>query len=228
MNWIHINDQKPEDGQNVFYFFDVFGVYKGKYQKSNYYVGHDDIESCWCDCFYGKKGFLTDDVTHWMPAPIDEEWDGVLPDVPEGYIFVTDGKFNEWVLEDETVIIKKDEYEHLKEMVKYYESGHKTGLVCPECTYLHIYHNDEDDGYKCGGCGKVYNTDNVEYNTYKYTSKYDRPCPNCNPIKRVEGIDYMNGFLEYITGVEPYSTEHYQCNKCDSTYCIEEKGKVSV
>ncbi len=34
-------------------------------------------------------------------------------------------------------------------------------------------------------------------------------CPHCK-----------EGELEYISGVEPWSTEHYQCNRCDSTYCI--------
>lgn len=123
--WIHIKDQKPQEEQDVFYFFEVLGVYKGKYQKVNYYEGHDDIEPCWGDCFYGKSGFLTDDVTHWMPAPTDEEWESlqcVFPDVPEGYIRIHDGRFNGYAHIDEVYVVRKDTYDSMKEHIKYLEA----------------------------------------------------------------------------------------------------------
>lgn len=43
----------PKYGQDVVYFFDRVGVHVGKY-------GGDWL-------FYSDKGFLTGDVTHWMP-----------------------------------------------------------------------------------------------------------------------------------------------------------------
>lgn len=40
-------------------------------------------------------------------------------------------------------------------------------------------------------------------------------CPHCK-----------KGCLEFIRGTEHklhYSTDHLMCNKCDSTYCLDEK-----
>jgi hypothetical protein len=51
--WISVEDRYPEVGQDVVYFFHVCGTFVGKY------VGEH--------CFGGEAGFLTDDVTHWMP-----------------------------------------------------------------------------------------------------------------------------------------------------------------
>lgn len=51
--WISVADRYPDVDQDVVYFFDVCGTYVGKY------VGEH--------CFAGEAGFLTDDVTHWMP-----------------------------------------------------------------------------------------------------------------------------------------------------------------
>lgn len=51
--WISVADRYPEVGQSVVYYFNVCGTYVGKY------VGDH--------CFAGEMGFLTDDVTHWMP-----------------------------------------------------------------------------------------------------------------------------------------------------------------
>jgi hypothetical protein len=219
MSWIHINDQRPDDGREVFYFFAFLGVYRGKYMQSEYpqELFEEGTEPVYGDCFYGDKGFLTDDVTHWMPDDGRED----LPDVPEGYIKIHDGKFSEWALKEETVRIKKDEYEHLKWQVNYYDAGHLMGMVCPDddCP-CHVYFEEEANGYKCGGCGNVY-TD-VKENRPKYTSRFDRPCPHCNPHDEDTKEFYQNGFLEYTAGAEPHSTEHFICNKCDSTYNIGE------
>lgn len=51
--WIEMKDQPPTDGQAVIYFFDVCGVYRGHFAAP--------------DTFYGDRGFLGGDVTHWMP-----------------------------------------------------------------------------------------------------------------------------------------------------------------
>jgi len=68
--WIKITDKTPAEGQAVIYYFDMCGTYRGKYTEIEYpaecgldenghtFKGHQ---------FYGDKGFLTDDVTHWMP-----------------------------------------------------------------------------------------------------------------------------------------------------------------
>jgi transposase-like protein len=36
-------------------------------------------------------------------------------------------------------------------------------------------------------------------------------CPHCK-----------KGILEKVLGDEPYTEDHYQCNKCDSTFNLEE------
>ena len=221
MNWTHIDCEKPEEGRDLFYFFPFLGVYRGLYAQMEYpqeFTGSE--EPCYGDQFYGDRGFLTDDVTHWMYANGEEE--GYLPDVPVGFIKIGDGKHSEWALKSETVRITKYEYEGLKADLEYLEAGHKTGLVCQEGCPCHIYWNEDDDGYKCRCCAKVYNTLEVEINTYRYMSKYDRPCLHCNPHDEKTKEFYQNGFLEYTKGNEPYSTEHYICDKCDSTYNIGE------
>jgi len=66
--WINIKDQKPEEDQKVFYYFEHTGIGVGKY---NIYIwpkevmGFDEIVNG--DCFHGHGGWLIDDVTHWMP-----------------------------------------------------------------------------------------------------------------------------------------------------------------
>lgn len=60
--WIKIEDKVPEVDQDVWYFFDIVGVHKGKYYGadwSDYGCGHE---------FGGDNGFLGGDVTHWMPC----------------------------------------------------------------------------------------------------------------------------------------------------------------
>lgn len=63
--WIKIEDQKPEEGQKVFYYFEYTGVNRGKYSRVD--ISEGCGEGAFADCFYGEKGFLGDDVTHWMP-----------------------------------------------------------------------------------------------------------------------------------------------------------------
>ena len=69
MKWIKIEDKVPPEGVNLLYFFDCTGISLGQYYG---------IEPDYCPetghVFGSADGWLTGDVTHWMP----------LPDVPEG------------------------------------------------------------------------------------------------------------------------------------------------
>ena len=64
-NWIKIEDKQPKEKQDVWYYFKPCGIFKGKYIKEEYVTYDNEID--YHDIFYGKSGFLTDDVTHWMP-----------------------------------------------------------------------------------------------------------------------------------------------------------------
>lgn len=74
--WIEYKDKKPKINQDVYYFFSFLGVNKGIY-------GGNHI-------FYGKKGFLQGDVTHWMPVEFSDD----IPTPPfyEMYIISIDKK----------------------------------------------------------------------------------------------------------------------------------------
>lgn len=54
--WIKIEDQLPEENKKLFYYFEWTGVNRGYYTQGAYKT----------NIFYGEKGFLSDDVTHWM------------------------------------------------------------------------------------------------------------------------------------------------------------------
>ena len=58
MDWIKIEDQLPEDGAQVIIYFEV-AKYKNLKGTEDEIFGHN--------MFYNKSGWLTDDVTHWMP-----------------------------------------------------------------------------------------------------------------------------------------------------------------
>lgn len=62
--WILHKEQKPMPRQKVFYYFEVTGVHRGRYYPPQTYAG--------------KSGFLTEDVTHWMPDD-----GGDLPEPPK-------------------------------------------------------------------------------------------------------------------------------------------------
>ena len=65
MAWIDIRDKEPEDGQLVYYWFGFFDcVYTGHYEQ--YYDEYYPI-GVYSNVFYNDEGFLTDDVTWWMP-----------------------------------------------------------------------------------------------------------------------------------------------------------------
>lgn len=63
MNWTNINDQYPKDGQKVWTYFEHTGINLMKY----YNLENTGYEMFGRHQFIGTNGFLTDDVTHWMP-----------------------------------------------------------------------------------------------------------------------------------------------------------------
>ena len=65
MDWIKIEDQLPEDGSRVITYFEHTGVEISMYKNLK---GTED-EMFGHNLFYNKSGWLTDDVTHWMPLP---------------------------------------------------------------------------------------------------------------------------------------------------------------
>jgi len=67
MDWINIEDQVPEDGQLVLTYFDILD---NKIEISRYknLLGTED-EIFGHNMFHNRSGWLTDDVTHWMPLP---------------------------------------------------------------------------------------------------------------------------------------------------------------
>lgn len=62
-SWIKMSDEKPEHGQQVFYYFEVTGVHAGIYEWYEWPEEEIGVK----DCFSNESGFLCDDVTHWMP-----------------------------------------------------------------------------------------------------------------------------------------------------------------
>ena len=64
MKWIRVEDRLPEEGRKVIYYFGCVGIHIGKFMKDK-----DNIGLPYGNIFYGKSGFLTDDVTHWMYLP---------------------------------------------------------------------------------------------------------------------------------------------------------------
>ena len=53
--WIEFCNQAPSPCQRVLYFFEVTGISVGEFSPP--------------ETFSGKSGFLTGDVTHWLPLP---------------------------------------------------------------------------------------------------------------------------------------------------------------
>ena len=114
--WTNINDERPEEDRDLFYFFPFLGMYRGKYKQTEYpkELFEEDTEPVYGDCFFGKNGFLVDDVTHWMYAGSRGFGEDDVPPVPDGYIFLEDGKHTEYALESDTVRITKHEHENSK------------------------------------------------------------------------------------------------------------------
>lgn len=66
--WIKVKDSLPEEGQEVFYYFEYTGTHKGKYTKKALPEEVTGENGFFVNCFYGEDGWLCDDVTHWRPV----------------------------------------------------------------------------------------------------------------------------------------------------------------
>lgn len=80
--WIDIHDEKPYNDEPVYYYFDFFDkVYIGYYceeDTSDFF--NEPYGKYKSNVFYGKGGFLGDDVIFWMPR---DDTDGiVIPEKP--------------------------------------------------------------------------------------------------------------------------------------------------
>lgn len=58
LRWVPMSERLPAPCQRVLYYLDVAGIHSGQY------IGDDQS-----NVFGGRGGWLTDDVTHWMPLP---------------------------------------------------------------------------------------------------------------------------------------------------------------
>ena len=73
--WFSVKEQKPEDGQKVYYFCDFLGIFRGEYHylKSKYSSPHK---------FSSHHGILdSDEVSHWMPY--DHALKDIIPLPPD-------------------------------------------------------------------------------------------------------------------------------------------------
>ena len=64
-HWISVDDCLPEIGQKVWYHFHIVGTHRGTFD--GFYVDEDGKEWKSMHMFSCDYGFLTGDVTHWMP-----------------------------------------------------------------------------------------------------------------------------------------------------------------
>ena len=80
ITWYNIKEKRPQQKQAVWYFFEYVGLHHGFYEGQDFcdvfrmpdtatpeqIAEHESHRGkCTCNIFYGKSGFLTDDVTHW-------------------------------------------------------------------------------------------------------------------------------------------------------------------
>ena len=64
IKWNRIDKVKPESEQKVWYWFEIFTQTYGGFYKTDRYEQ---------DVFYGDCGWLTGDVTYWMPRSDGDE-----------------------------------------------------------------------------------------------------------------------------------------------------------
>lgn len=64
-NWIPVTDHYPKEGQKVIYYFKITGIDRGVFYFATPQVIGGFEEKF--RCFGGDRGYLCEDVTHWMP-----------------------------------------------------------------------------------------------------------------------------------------------------------------
>jgi len=64
-NWLDIQDHVPDIDQDVLYYFEGVGIGLGTYKG----VDNTPEWGLLGHVFAGDSGWLTDDVTHWLPLP---------------------------------------------------------------------------------------------------------------------------------------------------------------
>lgn len=95
MAWINVKDQLPQDGQEVYYFSPILGLWRGKYtfRPSTESVWYDDAGNEHREAlpekialaisphvFFCASGNCdTDEVTHWQPYDAERAAKGWIP-----------------------------------------------------------------------------------------------------------------------------------------------------
>lgn len=72
--WIDINDELPPEGEDVLIIYDCCGEPDIDIMKRHAYRDERRPDIQYENAFMGNRGFLTDDVTHWMkikPLPAE-------------------------------------------------------------------------------------------------------------------------------------------------------------
>lgn len=93
--WTSVKDALPEEDEKVYYYFDILGIFPGKFLGLENMAVEDEPEIN-VPCFGGSYGFLTGDVTHWMPREDGDEEPDYPPDATHFF----------W--EDDTKILYKE------------------------------------------------------------------------------------------------------------------------
>ena len=73
-NWVDINDEMPKEGVDVLIIYDCCGTPDIDIMQRQ--AWHDEKHNIHCEnSFVGKRGFLSGDVTHWMPIyPLPDQY----------------------------------------------------------------------------------------------------------------------------------------------------------
>ena len=70
IKWISVEDKMPDVGQKVWYYFDPGGRHRGSFD--GWYVDENGKQWKGMHIFSTNYGWLTGDVTHWLPDQEDK------------------------------------------------------------------------------------------------------------------------------------------------------------
>lgn len=106
--WINVKDQLPEDGQQVYYFSPILGLWRGKYVYTPFTYTFDAdgnkipvtaelAAAISPHVFVGGGGSCdTDEVTHWQPYDEDHATYGWIPLPPMFDAATAEARFAEY------------------------------------------------------------------------------------------------------------------------------------